>query len=55
MHLDFFCALSLAMFASAAFDVEGESAWFVAANFCFSSYGEELADEVEDACVCGGV
>ena len=55
VHLDALGSLALARFAAAAFDVEAESARFVAANFGFAGLGEDLADFVEHAGVSGGI
>ena len=55
VHFDAFGALSLAGFAAAALDVEGEASGFVAAHFGFAGAGVEGADEVEDAGVGGGI
>ena len=55
VHFDGFDALALAGFATAAFDVEGEAAHFVAADFGFAGHGEDFSDFVEDAGVGGGI
>ena len=55
IHFDSAKAIALAGFASAAFYVEAEAAWLVAAFARFGKHGEEFADWTENAGVCGGI
>ena len=55
VHFDFNHAVALAGFASAAFDIEGESADVVAAFAREGDAGEEFADGCEQTGVGGGV
>ena len=55
LHLDFLDAVAGADLASAALDIEGEASGLVAAQLGVVGHREDLADEVEESGVGGGV
>src|SRR5882762_2941595 len=55
IHFDAAEAVALASFAAAAFHVEAEAAWAVAALARFGEHGEETANGREDASVGSGI
>ena len=54
-HFDFTVTVAFAGFATTARDVERETTFSVAADFCFGEHCEQIADVSEDLGVCRDV
>jgi hypothetical protein len=55
VHFEAFGAVALTGFAASARDIEGEASGGVSAGLGVGEFGVEIADEVEELDVCGGV
>ena len=55
LHLDLELSLSLAGFAAATFDVEGETTFLVAANLGLGQFGKQIANIIKNAGIGGWI